>query len=57
MDETKKAELKRLVEESNLGFEAIAKELGMGFQTLKLRMAENGLKIKRILVDSTEATR
>lgn len=57
MDEQKKARLKELVENTSLGFEAIAKEMGMGFNTLKLRMAENGLQIKRVLVDRSEAPR
>lgn len=57
MNEEKKTLLKKLIEETSLGFVAIAKELGMGSDTLKLRMAESGLKIKRVLVDGSEASR
>lgn len=57
MDKEKKEKLKRLIEETSLGFVAIAKELGMGSDTLKLRMAENGLQIKRVLIDGSEAPR
>lgn len=43
--------------EKDLPLSDIAKELGMAFGTLKIRMAESGLKIKRVLVDGSEASR
>ena len=57
MTDEQKQDFKRLLETTSLPLAEIAKELGMAYGTLKLRMAESGLKIKRVLVDSTEATR
>lgn len=58
MGDELRSKLKQLVEETDKGLVEIAKELGIGHTTLKLRMAENGLKIKRVLVESSmEATR
>ena len=56
MTDEQKQKIKHLVETTSLPLESIAKELGMAYNTLRLRMAENGLKIKRVLVDGSEAT-
>lgn len=52
MTEEQKQTLATLLE-AGVPLADIAKEMGMAFGTLKIRMAESGLKIKRVLVEES----
>jgi DNA-directed RNA polymerase specialized sigma24 family protein len=50
MTDEQKQQLLKLLETTDLPLTEIAKEMGMSFGTLKLRMAESHLKVGRTLI-------